>query len=193
MRLLKGNIEVVAPISAPMLQIVAIPVQDRDSTPGPLYSTMAPVPPLTVRMPATLRMTSGAGSKLGRGVKRSKHTLWCCPSSNFACQVDANDFGTLEFPRNASHNIDCICTTYTTCNHPETTSIGSVRVGSYHEPTGERVVFENDLMDDTRAWFPEPESVWRNVSARKNRRGDRIQTLNFRSDDGSMKRRDHSP
>ena len=52
MRLLNGNIDVVAPISAPMLQHVAMPVHDRLSTPGPKYSTMAPVPPLTVRMPA---------------------------------------------------------------------------------------------------------------------------------------------
>lgn len=46
------------PISAPMLQIVAIPVHEMESTPGPKYSTMAPVPPLTVRIPATLRITS---------------------------------------------------------------------------------------------------------------------------------------
>lgn len=58
MRLLNGKSEVVAPISAPILQIVAIPVQDKDSTPGPVYSTIAPVPPLTVKIPATLRMTS---------------------------------------------------------------------------------------------------------------------------------------
>lgn len=29
-----------------------------ESTPGPVYSTMAPVPPFTVRMPATFRMIS---------------------------------------------------------------------------------------------------------------------------------------
>lgn len=34
------------------------PVQEMESTPGPKYSTIAPVPPLTVRIPATLRMTS---------------------------------------------------------------------------------------------------------------------------------------
>ena len=53
-----GNSEQVAPISAPMLQIVALPVAEIDSAPGPKYSTIAPVPPFTVRMPATLRMTS---------------------------------------------------------------------------------------------------------------------------------------
>lgn len=34
------------------------PVHEIASTPGPWYSTMAPVPPLTVKMPATLQMTS---------------------------------------------------------------------------------------------------------------------------------------
>lgn len=29
-----------------------------ESTPGPWYSTMAPVPPFTVRIPATFRITS---------------------------------------------------------------------------------------------------------------------------------------
>ena len=33
--LLKGNTDVVAPISAPILQIVPMPVQDMESTPGP--------------------------------------------------------------------------------------------------------------------------------------------------------------
>ena len=54
----KGNSEVVAPISAPMLQIVPLPVAVIVSAPGPKYSTIAPVPPLTVSTSATLRMTS---------------------------------------------------------------------------------------------------------------------------------------
>ena len=41
-----------------MLQMVALPVHEMDSAPGPKYSTMAPVPPLTVRMRATSRMMS---------------------------------------------------------------------------------------------------------------------------------------
>eukprot|EP01139_Manchomonas_bermudensis_P016487 Amastigsp_a512855_9.p4 type:complete len:135 gc:universal Amastigsp_a512855_9:955-551(-) len=53
-----GNTEVVAPISAPMLQIVPMPVAERVLHPSPKYSTMAPVPPATVVMPASLRMTS---------------------------------------------------------------------------------------------------------------------------------------
>mmetsp|Transcript_95802 Transcript_95802/g.266172 ORF Transcript_95802/g.266172 Transcript_95802/m.266172 type:complete len:202 (+) Transcript_95802:1281-1886(+) len=57
-RTLKGKTDVVAPISAPMLQMVAIPVAEIESIPGPWYSTMAPVPPETVRMSATLSITS---------------------------------------------------------------------------------------------------------------------------------------
>ena len=48
----------VAPTSAPMLQMVPFPVQDIDSAPSPKYSMIAPVPPLTVKIPATFRMTS---------------------------------------------------------------------------------------------------------------------------------------
>ena len=50
----------VAPISAPILQIVPFPVQDKFLAPSPKYSTIAPVPPFTVKIPATLRITSFA-------------------------------------------------------------------------------------------------------------------------------------
>ena len=52
--------EVVAPISAPILQIVPLPVHDITSAPGPKYSIIAPVPPLTVAIPATFKITSFA-------------------------------------------------------------------------------------------------------------------------------------
>jgi hypothetical protein len=52
------KVEVVAPISAPMLQIVPFPVHDIDFAPSPKYSTIAPVPPLTVSIPATFKITS---------------------------------------------------------------------------------------------------------------------------------------
>src|ERR1035437_6987195 len=50
--------EAVAPISAPRLQMVPFPVQERDVAPSPKYSRIAPVPPLTVRIPATFRIIS---------------------------------------------------------------------------------------------------------------------------------------
>ena len=53
-----GKSDVVAPISAPMLQIVPLPVAVIVSAPGPKYSMIAPVPPLTVSTSATRRITS---------------------------------------------------------------------------------------------------------------------------------------
>ena len=41
-----------------MLHTVALPVAEIDCAPGPKYWTIAPVPPFTVRMPATFRMMS---------------------------------------------------------------------------------------------------------------------------------------
>src|SRR5690606_37952115 len=41
-----------------MLQIVPLPVHDMDVATSPKYSTMQPVPPFTVRIPATFKMTS---------------------------------------------------------------------------------------------------------------------------------------
>src|SRR5437016_9641760 len=49
MRESKGKTDVVAPSSAPMLQIVPLPVALMDSAPGPKYSMILLVPPLTVR------------------------------------------------------------------------------------------------------------------------------------------------
>ena len=65
-----GNIEVVAPISAPMLAMVALPVALRVRAPGPMYSTIAFVAPETVNRPATATITSlGAVQPLRRPVR----------------------------------------------------------------------------------------------------------------------------
>ena len=61
-----------APSSAPILQIVARPVAVRLSKPGPKYSSMALVPPFTVRMPRILRITSfGAAQPDSLPVRRT--------------------------------------------------------------------------------------------------------------------------
>ena len=48
-----GKIDVVAPSSAPILVMVALPVALIVRAPGPMYSTIAFVPPATVSCPAT--------------------------------------------------------------------------------------------------------------------------------------------
>ena len=52
-----GNSEVVAPISAPMVQMVALPVQEMVAAPGPKYSKTLLVPPAQVSMPSSFRMS----------------------------------------------------------------------------------------------------------------------------------------
>ena len=45
--------------------MVPFPVAERDCAPSPKYSTIAPVPPFTVRIPATFKITSfGAAQPL---------------------------------------------------------------------------------------------------------------------------------
>ena len=41
-----------------MLQMVPLPVADKERAPSPKYSTIAPVPPFTVKIPATFKITS---------------------------------------------------------------------------------------------------------------------------------------
>ena len=53
-----GNIEQVAPSSAPILHIVDLPVAEIVATPSPKYSRIEFVPPFTVSMPSILRITS---------------------------------------------------------------------------------------------------------------------------------------
>ena len=68
-----GNTLVVAPSSAPMLQMVARSGTDRVATPGPPYSITLPTPPLTLSRRSSSRMTSLADTM---GASRPvSHTL----------------------------------------------------------------------------------------------------------------------
>jgi hypothetical protein len=91
--------------------------------------------------------------------KKSDITLGCCPAANFAREVHTNDLGAFKFPRNVRHNVDRIGTTDTASNHSQTTSVRGVRVSADHKSSGESVIFEDNLVNDTRAGFPEAESV----------------------------------
>jgi hypothetical protein len=151
--------------------MVAMPVAEMVSTPGPKYSTMAPVPPLTVRIPATLRMMSikcqlngsvspfylkGADSGFTGSGER---TLGRSPAAKTAGKLNTNDLGCLKLPGETSHDIDSISSTNTNGGHTKTTSVGSVRVGTDHKTTGESVVLEDDLVNNTGARLPETDVV----------------------------------
>lgn len=88
------------------------------------------------------------------------NVLGSSPAADFTSKIDTNDLGALEFPRDSSHNVDGVSATDTASDHTETTRVGGMRVGADHEASRESVVFENDLMNDTRAGFPEAEAVF---------------------------------
>ena len=91
------------------------PVQEMLSTPGPKYSMMDMVPPLTVRMPASLRI------------------LGADPAAELSCQLDTDHLGALELPGDVSHHVHSISTTYTNAETAQTSTIGGVRVCSDHQ------------------------------------------------------------
>ena len=138
-----GNSDVVAPISAPMLQIVPLPVQRWTPAPGPKYSTMAPVPPLTVRISATLRMMSfGAVQPLSVPVSLTPMSL-----------------GTCRFHGMPTIDVDGVGAADADGDHAEAAGVGGVGVGADHHAAGERVVLEHDLVDDPAARLPEADAV----------------------------------
>ena len=137
-------------------------MQDRLSVPGPWYSTMAPVPPLTVRIPATLRIMSvvDVSACYPTCSKQLRvRTLGSSPARQLTSQLDTNDLGSFEFPGKAGHDVDSVSTTNTNGGHTKTTSVGSVRISTDEESTRESVVLEHNLVDDTRAGLPETNVV----------------------------------
>ena len=146
-----GNSEVVAPISAPMLQIVPLPVAEIESAPGPWYSMIAPVPPSTVRMRATSRITS-----LGLDQPDSEPR-----------EAHADDLRPAHVEREPGHHVDGVSPADADGDHPEATGVGRVRVGADHHPAREGVVLQDDLMDDPAARAPEPDPVARRDGAQE--------------------------
>lgn len=86
-------------------------------------------------------------------------TLGRSPARHLASQLNTNDLGGLQLPGQASHDVNGIGTTDTDGAHAETTGVGGVRVGTDKQTTGESVVLEDDLVDDTRAGLPETNVV----------------------------------
>merc|ERR1719354_942803 len=82
-----GKREVDAPTSAPILQIVLIPVQDKESIPGPKYSRTAPVPPFTESSEATFKITSFGEDQSGKEPVRRMPKTFGYFTSNGKCAM----------------------------------------------------------------------------------------------------------
>ena len=127
---------------APMLQIVALPVAEMLSAPGPWYSTMAPVPPATVSTRATSRITSlGEDQPESVPVNRTPMT----------------------FGQRTLNGNPVITSTASAPPTPIATipaaSVGRVAVRADHHPAREGVVLQHDLVDDPAPWLPEADAV----------------------------------
>jgi hypothetical protein len=81
------------------------------------------------------------------------------PARHLASEADTNDVGGLQLPGETSHDIDGIGTTDTDGSASETTSVGGVRVSTDDQSTGESVVLQNDLVNDTGTGLPETDVV----------------------------------
>lgn len=90
-------------------------------------------------------------------------TLGNSPARELASQINTDNLRALELPWNISHDVDSISTTNTARDHSETTSVGGVRVSANHKTTRERIVLEDNLMDNTRARPPETETILKSM------------------------------
>jgi hypothetical protein len=86
-------------------------------------------------------------------------TLGGSPTAHLSVKVHSDNLGALQLPGKTGHDVDGIGTTDTTGDHTETSGVGGVRVGTDHHQTGNSVVLEDDLVDNTRTGLPETDSV----------------------------------
>lgn len=135
---------------------------------------MAPVPPFTVRMSATLRMMSfGDDQPDSWPVRCTPITCDDCESSKH------NGYHTnlraFQLPRNVRHHIDSVSAAHAnaqaaeaTCEFPsiknssgriKSTAIGCVAIGADEKQAGESVILENNLMNNTRARLPKADAI----------------------------------
>jgi hypothetical protein len=86
-------------------------------------------------------------------------TLRSSPAAELTSELDTNNVRGFKLPGEVGHDIDSIGTTDTNGGHTETTTVDSVRISTDKKTTGEAVVLEENLVDDTRAGLPETDIV----------------------------------
>ena len=74
-------------------------------------------------------------------------------------EFHTNELWCFQLPGKVGHNIHSVSAADSNSAHPKTASIGGVGVGTDQQATGEGIVLEEDLVDDTRTGFPEANVV----------------------------------
>ena len=151
MRSSAGNIEVVAPSSAPMLVIVALPVALIVRAPGPIYSTIALVPPATVSCSGDIE----------------DHVLGCGPAAQLAGQIHRDVPRVEHLPRQAGDHLDRVRAADADRAGAETAGVRRVRVGADDQRAGEGIVLQHHLVDDAGARSPEAAAILRRRRAQE--------------------------
>lgn len=83
------------------------------------------------------------------------------PSLELAGQLDSDHFGTLQLPWNVCHHVNRVGTTDADAQTAQSSAVGGVRIGTDHQQARERVILEDDLVNDTGAGVPEADAVFR--------------------------------
>ena len=96
----------------------------------------------------------------GKDSSNFQYHVFCSrPTGQFASQLHADQFWKLQFPWQSSHHITGICPTYTNCNHPKTTCIRGMGIGSNHHSTWKSIVFQDYLVDNSSTWLPKTNAI----------------------------------
>ncbi len=80
------------------------------------------------------------------------------PAREVAGEMDADQLGMEHFPRQPRHHLAAVRAADADREHAEAAAVGRVRVGADHEPAGEGVVLQHDLVDDAGARPPEADA-----------------------------------
>ena len=83
------------------------------------------------------------------------------PARQRAGQADADDLRPAHVEREAGHHVDGVGAADPDRHHAEPAGVRGVRVGADHHAAGERVVLQDDLVDDAAAGSPEADAVLR--------------------------------
>jgi len=170
----------VEPISADMLHTVAMAVAPSVAAPGPKNSRILPLPPETVRRPATWRIMSARAGQVN--IKRYDLegmewtlTFRARPTTELPRELHANDLRALKLPRLARHRINRICSTHTNAQHAHASSVRRMRVRANDQATrtsrvslyqtkqdskdSQCIVLEDNRMNDPRPRLPKPDAI----------------------------------
>jgi hypothetical protein len=115
---------------------------------------------LALSYPATSAGSEPARSQHEEARIENERTFGSGPATQFTGQLNTNNLGGLQLPGKTSHDVNGVGTANTDGGHAESSSVGSVRVGTDEQSTRESVVLKDDLVNDARSGPPETNVVF---------------------------------